>query len=108
MRARVLLFAYGTLLDPGVQRRVFGREVAVTPARLMGWAVKQNFVHGRYPGIVATKDGNTAGGLLRITANELAGADAYEDAPKLYRRVRVTVRAGAKRLRCWVYASTQG
>src|SRR5689334_19465578 len=105
-RRRILLFAYGTLLDAKVQRRVFGREMRVTPARLLGWSVRPRFVRGRYPGILKATGATAVGGVLRITARELAQADAYEDAPRLYRRVRVSVEAGAPRVRCWVYLPT--
>jgi gamma-glutamylcyclotransferase (GGCT)/AIG2-like uncharacterized protein YtfP len=105
-RCRILLFAYGTLLDAKVQRRVFGREVVVTPARVNGWQVKQRLVRGRYPGIVATPRASTPGGVLKITAAELRRADAYEDAPQLYQRVRLAARVGAKRVRCWAYVPT--
>lgn len=102
-RARILLFAYGTLLEATVQRRVLGREVLVMPAKLAGWKVKRRFVRGRYPGIVASKGASAAGGVLRVTAEELARADAYEDVPRLYRRARAAANVGAKRMRCWVY-----
>ncbi len=106
VRARIALFAYGTLLDAKVQRRVFGREVDVMPARLTGWSVRQNLVRGRYPGIVRADGANATGGVLRITAAERALADVYEGAPQLYRRERVTARVGTKRVRCWVYVPT--
>jgi gamma-glutamylcyclotransferase (GGCT)/AIG2-like uncharacterized protein YtfP len=101
---RILLFAYGTLLDEKVQRRVFGRVVVETvPARLAGWRVVPRAVLGRYPGIVKATGEATAGALLRLDSRELAKADAYEDAPKLYRRRRVNARAGRQAVRVWVY-----
>jgi len=106
VRRRILLLAYGTLLEAKVKRRVFGREVAIVPARLEGWTVRPRFVCGRYPGIVPEEGAITVGGVLRITANELAQADVYEDAPRLYRRVRVIASVNARNVRCWVYVPT--
>jgi len=100
---RILLFAYGTLLDEKIQRRVFGRILKQTPARLPGWRVLPRAVRRRYPGIVRAAGKGAAGGLLELRAGELAKVDGYEDAPRLYRRVRVTVAVGGRRLRCWVY-----
>lgn len=100
---RILLFAYGTLLDERVQRRVFGRVVEARPARLPGWRVVPRAVRGRYPGIARTAGEGAAGALLKVDSNGLARADFYEGTPKLYRRLRVSVQAGRRRLRCWVY-----
>jgi gamma-glutamylcyclotransferase (GGCT)/AIG2-like uncharacterized protein YtfP len=100
---RILLFAYGTLLDEEVQRRVFGRAVAMQPARLAGWRVTPRSVAGRFPGIVRAGGARTAGALLRLSSSDLGMADAYEEAPRLYRRKRVTARIGRRPLRCWVY-----
>ncbi len=106
MRVRILLFAYGTLLDAKVQRQVFGREVGLVPGQLTGWRVRRQFVRGRYPGIVRAAGKTVMGGVLRVTAADLARADVYEDAPRLYQRQRVTVKVSSKAVRCWVYVPT--
>ena len=100
---RILLFAYGTLLDKNIQRRVFGRTVETQPARLAGWQVVAKAVRRRYPGIVRAGGKGAAGALLTLDLRERAKADVYEGAPEFYRRVRVTVRVGRQPVRCWVY-----
>ena len=100
---RVLLFAYGTLRDSGVQQRVFGRTLATAPARLSGWRVEATMVRARYPGIVRDPEAVALGELQELRPGELAKCDLYEDVPRLYRRRRVDVRCGRQAVRCWVY-----
>lgn len=100
---RVRLFAYGTLLDEKIQRRVFGRAIPVQSAVLPNWRVRRRSVHGRYDGIVPVRRASTPGGMLRIDARELRRADRYEGAPDFYRRQRVKIRAGRRSLAAWVY-----
>ena len=99
----VFLFAYGTLQDDAVQRRVFGRRIAARPAQLRGWRIVANQVRDRYPGVARQAGGATRGGLPALRTGELARADRYEDAPRLYRRIRVVARSGRGSVRCWVY-----
>jgi gamma-glutamylcyclotransferase (GGCT)/AIG2-like uncharacterized protein YtfP len=105
---RIFLFAYGTLLDKEVRRRVFGREVETRPAVLAGWCVAPRSVRGRYPGIVRATGSKSAGALLILRPRELANADAYEDAPRLYRRVRIAALVGRYARRCWIYVPAGG
>ncbi|HVU17796.1 MAG TPA: gamma-glutamylcyclotransferase family protein [Candidatus Didemnitutus sp.] len=100
------LFAYGTLLDGTIQRRVFGRTVAPAPASVAGWRVMPTLVRARYPGVVRADRAETRGGILVLRSGELTKADAYEDAPRLYRRCRVTARSGRASVRCWMYVPT--
>jgi len=112
--ARRRVFAYGTLLEPARQRRLFGREVPAVPAILPGW--RKSRCVGRYFGIRPGAGAATRGGLLQLSAAELKAADAWEKVPELYRRRRVRVRveaalvqaAAAVKLRtetvtCWTY-----
>jgi gamma-glutamylcyclotransferase (GGCT)/AIG2-like uncharacterized protein YtfP len=95
------VFAYGTLLSPLRQRRLFGRLVPWKPAVLAGWR-KVRCV-GPYFGIVAERGARTEGGVLLLTGDELAGADRWERVPELYRRRRVRVRRAGRSVACWVY-----
>jgi gamma-glutamylcyclotransferase (GGCT)/AIG2-like uncharacterized protein YtfP len=112
--ARHWVFAYGTLLEPARQRRLFGRDVPAAPAVLSGW-LKSRCV-GRYFGIRPRAGAVTRGGLLRLNSAEIKAADAWEMVPELYRRRRVRVRVeaslpqlikeGRRRpaiVPCWVY-----
>lgn len=101
------LFAYGTLLDAAVQRRVFGRTIDATPARVQGWRVMPALVRARYPGVVPLENSQTRGGVLSLRPGELKVADAYEDAPRLYRRHRVTARTARATVRCWMYVPSE-
>jgi len=103
---RILLFAYGTLLDRRVQRRVFGRTPATVAARLENWTVRRRAVRGRYPGIAPARGRMTLGRVLDLATGELRRADTYEDAPHLYRRRRVRVRLAGGTAPCWVYVPT--
>jgi gamma-glutamylcyclotransferase (GGCT)/AIG2-like uncharacterized protein YtfP len=105
---RVRIFAYGTLLDEKVQRRVFGRVIELIPARLPGWEIVRGAVRGGFAGIVPAPGGETSGAMLKIDSRELALADRYEDAPQFYRRLRVTARAGRHPVRTWVYVPSGG
>ena len=95
--AGVRLFAYGTLRDPAVQQRLFGRLVpgfrlgTVTIADDTVVATSGTAVH-----LVADETGDAAdrveGTVLHLTPSELAVADAYETAD--YRRVSATLASG--------------
>lgn len=108
--AEVLLFAYGTLQDPKVQRSLFGRLLTGTPDCLSGFArgelaitdadeiAESGLTH--YP-VLRPAEGSTdahPGTVFRLTEDELAAADAYE--AEDYRRVLVTLTSG---LEAWVY-----
>jgi gamma-glutamylcyclotransferase (GGCT)/AIG2-like uncharacterized protein YtfP len=105
---RILLFSYGTLLEEKIQRRVFGRLVTGPAGRLEGWHVAPRAVRGRYPGIVRANGEGTTGRVLELAPGDLARADAYEDTPVLYRRLRVSVKVGRRAVRCWIYAPATG
>nr|WP_255783907.1 gamma-glutamylcyclotransferase family protein [Lysobacter chinensis] len=106
------LFVYGTLQDAQVQRRLFGRTLAGSPDALPGYRLDWLEVRDpaavaasgivRHPIIHATgaDSDRVPGQCLRLSAAELAHADAYEGDD--YRRVQVTLASGA---RAWVYAA---
>lgn len=106
----VLLFSYGTLQDPAVQRANFGRELKGRADSLPGYT--QRLVEITDPAVLATS-GKThhpivqksadaadeiAGTVFEITAEELAAADDYEVAD--YKRVSVLLKSGVD---AWVY-----
>ena len=105
-----LLFSYGTLRDPAIQRAVFGRTLVGTPDQLLGFA-QMSFdvqdpafvaVYGSRQTIVqhtGRDDDRTAGTVFELTDAELAMADAYE--PAGYSRVAVRFASGREG---WVYA----
>ena len=101
----ILLFTYGTLRDPGVQQRLFGRPVPGTPDAIPGFrlatvtitdaaaiATSGTAVH-RVVEETADAADRVEGTVLQLTPAELAIADAYETAD--YRRVTVTLASGA-------------
>lgn len=102
--ARIRLFTYGTLRDPAVQRRLFGRVVPGTPDAIPGFRLGRVTIadetviatSGKAVHLVADETGDPAdrveGIVLQLTPAELAVADDYETAD--YRRVSVTLASG--------------
>ena len=105
-----LLFSYGTLQLPEVQRSTFGRELGGRPDAIVGYDL--DYVTIADPHVVAVSGSDrhpilrrsdaqgaaVPGTVFAISAAELAAADEYEvDA---YRRISVPLRSGA---RAWVY-----
>jgi gamma-glutamylcyclotransferase (GGCT)/AIG2-like uncharacterized protein YtfP len=93
------LFVYGTLMDPPVQRKVFGRTVSGQPDMLTGYENDQiDLGSGVYP-IIRRKAGSSVAGLIiTVTPAELKSIDDYEGSA--YRRVKVELTSGR---RAWVY-----
>ncbi|MCC6487845.1 MAG: gamma-glutamylcyclotransferase [Candidatus Hydrogenedentes bacterium] len=96
-----LLFAYGSLLNPLVQRSVIGREIKGTPDRLFGFK-KTTLRDGdeQYPNLSQDPQANVEGQVLEISDAELGRIDLYEG--DLYVRRRVTLASGTQ---TWVYFS---
>lgn len=103
MDADVWLFSYGTLRQAEVQRALFGREVACVVDALAGFRLAR--VRITDPAVIATSgsdehpmlvrgdaDDRIEGAALRLSAAELAAADAYEVDD--YVRVAVTLASG--------------
>lgn len=95
------LFVYGTLQDPQVQSRVFGRVVAGLPDSLDGYR-KGEITISSSVYFIAIEDtfGVIDGLVLEVTSAELVEIDAYEGDD--YRRVRVRLRSGRE---AWVYCA---
>lgn len=106
-----LLFSYGTLRDPAVQRALFGGEVRTSADSLPGFRIEQQAITD--PAVVATSgsdshpilrpggpDDVVDGACLELDDEQLAAADRYEvDA---YTRVRATTASGRP---AWVYVA---
>ncbi|HEX9924832.1 MAG TPA: gamma-glutamylcyclotransferase family protein [Anaerolineae bacterium] len=93
------LFVYGTLMDPPVQRMVFGRIVCGQPDTLSGYEKDQiDLGAGVYP-IIRQKIGGTVEGLvITVTPAELKLIDDYEGST--YQRKKVELASGRQ---AWVY-----
>ena len=106
----MLLFAYGTLQDPAVQRANFGRELEGRPDSLPGYTLMsividdENVValSGKAHHTIAQQSANpedkVTGTVYTVTAAELAAADRYEVSD--YTRALKTLKSGAQ---AWVY-----
>lgn len=93
------LFIYGTLGDPSIQQRVFGRTIRGQAAVLEGFYKDSITLDGAtYPFIKPDPTGTVAGFVLEVTTEELERADVYET--DAYRRLLVTLRDGQQ---AWVY-----
>ncbi|WP_157245027.1 GDSL-type esterase/lipase family protein [Nonomuraea typhae] len=91
------LFSFGTLLDERVQKALFGRAVPVSPASLTGYTTRPLTITD--PSVIATSGldvhltlarkigAEVEGGVLRLTGEDLAAADAYEVDDYVRRRV---------------------
>lgn len=95
-----LLFVYGTLLEPEIQKEAFGRSVAGEPDVLSGYEKKEILIGGEpYPIIVPKVGASVAGQVLVITPQEFKLVDDYED--RIYKRIKVKFKSGKE---AWVYA----
>ena len=102
----IRLFTYGTLRDPDVQQRLFGRLVpgladAIPGFRLGTVTIKDAAAiatSGTAVHLVVDETGDpmdrVEGIVLHLTPAELAVADAYETAD--YRRITVTLASGVE------------
>jgi gamma-glutamylcyclotransferase (GGCT)/AIG2-like uncharacterized protein YtfP len=105
-----LLFSYGTLRQPEVQRATFGREIDGRPDAIVGYHL--DYVTITDPHVIATSgidrhpilkptdraDAAVEGMVFAISEADLAAADEYEVDD--YRRITVPLRSGGE---AWVY-----
>lgn len=105
-----LLFSYGTLRLPEVQRATFGREVPGRSDAIVGYDL--DYVTITDPHVIRTSgsdrhpilrpaagtEAHVDGMVFEISESELAAADEYEVDD--YRRIAVPLRSGAT---AWVY-----
>ena len=105
-----LLFSYGTLRQPEVQRATFGREIDGRPDAIVGYDL--DYVTITDPHVIATSGSDrhpilkptdrpgaaVEGTVFAISEEDLAAADEYEVDD--YVRIAVPLRSGP---RAWVY-----
>ncbi|MFC4906076.1 GDSL-type esterase/lipase family protein [Actinomadura gamaensis] len=94
------LFSFGTLLDEGVQNKLFGQAVPSSPASLAGHTTRPLRITD--PAVIETSGQEVhltlarrlgaavEGAVLHLTDDDLAAADAYEVDDYVRRRVRLT------------------
>lgn len=93
------LFTYGTLTDPKVQKRVWGRLTPGIADVLPGYRKSEIRIEGDvYPLIVADAARKVRGSVIEVTDEELRKIDEYES--DAYRRVEVVLESG---MPAWVY-----
>ncbi len=96
------LFAYGSLLDPVIQKQLFKRTL--TPeghAVLFDW---KKYTHEEYPFITAEKGSHVKGEIIVLTEKELSIADKWEEAPEVYQRKKLVVQLmDGSSMKAWVY-----
>jgi gamma-glutamylcyclotransferase (GGCT)/AIG2-like uncharacterized protein YtfP len=99
-RMTEFLFVYGTLMEPPVQQRVFGRVAPGQPDKLVGYRKDQIRLGYDifYPIIRPEADSSVEGLVIQITPVELRLIDRYEGSA--YQRKRVTLVSGR---RAWAY-----
>ena len=99
MTHRENLFVYGTLRNPEVQKKVFGRSMCGVPDVLMGYARSSVVIEGRsYCAIRRATGGVIRGMVLVVTKKELGRVDAHET--NAYIRIRIRLQSGRM---AWVY-----
>ena len=103
MMADQWLFSYGTLRQPEVQRKVFGRALHAADDALSGYRIEQLRItdaevialsgSDNHPVLRrGNADEQVSGSALAVTEEDLVSADAYEVAD--YVRIRVILASG--------------
>ncbi|RME86490.1 MAG: gamma-glutamylcyclotransferase [Zetaproteobacteria bacterium] len=115
------VFVYGTLKRGQAAARLMeamatfvGEGVLAVPGVLLQWAYpafvrwSQLSAPVRARAQAARAVGYLVGEVWQLRdLRALARLDAYEDAPRLYRRVRLPVRTERGVIRCWVYEAAR-
>lgn len=85
----IALFVYGTLLEPGIMRRVCGTVPSSRPASLRGF-VRGGIAGEPYPAIIRSPGSRVEGRLYSpVPSRLIVRLDRYEG--RMYRRWRVLV-----------------
>ena len=100
----MLYFAYGSNLDSARLERRVGRVVEKGVASLPAWEVRERL----YADVSRTRRQGACvlGALYELTDEQLRALVVVEDAPSVYRRVRMYVRSGRSVVPAWVYVLT--
>jgi gamma-glutamylcyclotransferase (GGCT)/AIG2-like uncharacterized protein YtfP len=94
-----LLFVYGTLEDPNIQEKIFGKVIEGISDELDGYARSQIKIgEKKYWKIVKDKYSSVKGKLIEVTADELKLADSYET--EAFHRERIVLKS---RKKAWAY-----
>ena len=111
-QANETLFSYGTLRLEEVQLATFGRRLEGTPDALPGYRLvtikitdeefvaKSGTANHRSLQFTGNSSDVVEGVAFKVTAEDLAQADAYE--PEGYERIRIQLRSGSN---AWIYLS---
>lgn len=95
------IFIYGTLADPEVQKRVWGRVTRHTADRLKGYKkVQIEIADETFPALIPG-DGSIDGFVMEVSEDELKKIDEYET--KAYKRKKVRLVSGQL---VWVYVKS--
>jgi gamma-glutamylcyclotransferase (GGCT)/AIG2-like uncharacterized protein YtfP len=99
------LFVYGTLLEGRTRDCVLGQSVLRTErAAAQGrWEEATDYPAASFRDPVSEISGELVWLMPDRFEISLRRADHYEDAPRLYRRVRISVRAGENEVRAYAY-----
>jgi hypothetical protein len=104
--ATILLFSYGTLRQPEVQRANYGRLLVGTPDALRGYRLAPLAItdaqvvriSGKAVHTIACRSGDPAdviaGIVFRLTRDELAATDRYE--VDVYGRIETELASGTR------------
>jgi gamma-glutamylcyclotransferase (GGCT)/AIG2-like uncharacterized protein YtfP len=94
-----LLFVYGTLKKPDVQKEVFGRVAPGTPDILEGYKKSRIKINNKiYPVVIQSSNSFVKGLVISVTPAELKLIDEYET--DAYKRKKVFLKSGKV---AWVY-----
>ena len=101
----MIYFAYGANMERDAMRRRCPGAQALGPAVLRGW--RYVIVEG-YGSVAPARGACVYGVLWRLTPRDLAALNAFESLDSgLYRRTRLTVDLGGRRLRALVYVGRE-
>jgi gamma-glutamylcyclotransferase (GGCT)/AIG2-like uncharacterized protein YtfP len=96
------LFAYGTLIFPDKQQKLFGRTLDGKDDVLNNYTKNTIIIDGEvYPCVDESEGENTHGVVYQVTSEELLLADEYEG--KEYKRIKTILESCTD---AWVYVRT--
>ena len=102
---KIQLFTYGTLQDPRIQLKLFGKTLIGKPDTLMGFHQKQILLGAQYYPTLVQKDPQYSeekitGTCYTLSQRDLTICDYYEGTA--YQRIRVEL---VSKNTAWVYIS---
>lgn len=98
-----LLFAYGTLRSPDIQRKIVGKILFGAPDILEGYTTVQIDIDDEsYPILTEAVHKNVNGLVLEILPTDFSALDEYEG--DTYKRVKVLLKSKKE---VWVYKKNE-